>query len=267
MSGPTGHNGNYYSNIHISEGKHYLGNFYAQEKDARSALELLKPHINENVSYNSSEREQEGASICQPGTRERILTKIQKWTAGEGPPVLWLYGPAGAGKSTIAQTIAEQCDKGPKNLAFSYFFSRRNANQSDLTRFIPTFAYQLVLTVPSLDTSVREAVRSDPSIFARSLETQAQELIVKPLKAMTEQLPFMVVVIDGLDEYSEDDEKCPLEDLVFILIRVLTGLPFRIFFASRPERYIDAISKYQQHNVKIMEIPLSDWETSHDVFL
>ncbi|KIJ38138.1 hypothetical protein M422DRAFT_176985 [Sphaerobolus stellatus SS14] len=231
-----------------------------------SALDILEPHINKNASYNSSEREQEGASICQPGTRERILTKIQRWTAGEGPPVLWLYGPAGTGKSTIAQTIAEQCDKDPKNLAFSYFFSRRNANRSDLTKFIPTFAYQLVRTVPSLDTSVRKAIKSDPAILNWRLEDQVRALIVEPLKAVTEQMPSMVVVIDGLDEYSEDDGKCPLKYLVSILIRVLTGLPFRIFFASRPERYIDVIFKYQQHNVKTMEIPLSDWETKGDVF-
>ncbi|KIJ46007.1 hypothetical protein M422DRAFT_778568 [Sphaerobolus stellatus SS14] len=259
--------GNSYSNVTVSGGPAQLGNTYITrgERDASSALDILEPHINKNASYNSSEREQEGASICQPGTREQILTKIQRWTAEEGPPVLWLYGPAGAGKSTIAQTIAEQCDKkDKKNLAFSYFFSRRNANRSDLTKFIPTFAYQLVRTVPSLDTSVREAVRSDPSIFAQSLEAQARALIVEPLKAVTEQVPSMVVVIDGLDEYSEDDGKYRLENLILILIEALTVMPFRIFFASRLELYIAAIFK-RRRNVEITEIPVRDWETMHDV--
>ncbi|KIJ27748.1 hypothetical protein M422DRAFT_94294, partial [Sphaerobolus stellatus SS14] len=138
---------------------------------------------------------------CQPGTRERILTKIQEWIAGEGPSVLWLYGPAGAGKSTIAQTIAEQCDE-RKNLAFSYFLrgNEINANRNDLTKFMPTFVYELVCTLPSLGTSVREAILRDPSIFSRRLELQAKTLIVKPLMAMSEQMPRMVVVIDGLDE-------------------------------------------------------------------
>ncbi|KIJ48100.1 hypothetical protein M422DRAFT_28571, partial [Sphaerobolus stellatus SS14] len=235
------------------------------QEDARYVLNKLEPYINNNASYNSYEREQEGASICQPGTRERILTKIKEWIAEEGPPVLWLYGPAGAGKSTIAQTIAEQCHD-RKNLAFSYFFSRRNANRNDLTKFIPTFIYELVRTLPSLGTPVRKAILRDPSIFGRRLEDQANTLIVEPLKAVSEQMPRMVVVIDGLDEYSDDTGKLPLKNLVRILVGAIKDMHFRIFFASRPESYISAIFKDPQQRVDIMEIPLRDWETTRDVF-
>ncbi|KIJ30800.1 hypothetical protein M422DRAFT_36420 [Sphaerobolus stellatus SS14] len=139
--------GNHFENIHVNGGQVHIGNAYYEpyraattgrgeidaQEDARYVLNKLEPYINRNASYNSYEREQEGASICQSGTRERILAKIEEWITGEDPSVLWLYGPAGAGKSTIAQTIAERCYH-RKNLAFSYFFSRRNANRNECTR-------------------------------------------------------------------------------------------------------------------------------------
>ncbi|KIJ28522.1 hypothetical protein M422DRAFT_270212 [Sphaerobolus stellatus SS14] len=133
--------GHHYKDIHLNgEAQAHMGDIYHvygqggveidDEEDgilndgSRSMLKMLKSHVNHNASYNSCERKQEGASICIPGTREQVLAKIQSWTECQGPPVLWLYGPASSGKSTIAQTIAEQCDKtDPKTLAFSYFFS------------------------------------------------------------------------------------------------------------------------------------------------
>src|SRR6201996_5458939 len=131
---------------------------------SESVLSILEPYVNHNASYNSAEREAEEATICHPGTRTRVLNQIQSWVRGDGPSTMWLYGPAGAGKSTIAYTIAEQCDKqSPRSLAFSYFFSRRNTNRNDLTKFIPSFSHQLVSAMPSLDQPVKKAIDSNPS--------------------------------------------------------------------------------------------------------
>src|ERR1700761_6061489 len=211
---------------------------------SESVLNLLEPYVNHNAAYNSTEREKEEATICQPGTRTRVLNQIQRWVRGDGPSTMWLYGPAGAGKSTIAQTIAQQCDnQSRRNLAFSYFFSRRNTNRNDLTKFIPTFAYQLVRTMPSLDPWIREVYESDPAIFRQRIQDQVRRLIIYPLWTMLAQtpqmiLPTMTVVIDGLDEYSEESGGISLSRLVRIFVSGLECLPIRIFFASRPEPYI-----------------------------
>src|ERR1700761_5709933 len=152
---------------------------------SESALKILEPYVNHNAAYNSAEREREEATICQPGTRTRVLNQIRSWVRCDGPSTLWLYGPAGAGKSTIAYTVAEQCDQqSPRNLAFSYFFSRRNINRNDLTKFVPTFAHQLVSMIPSLDQPMKKAIYSNPSIFFRRLEDQVRVLIAKPLQKM-----------------------------------------------------------------------------------
>src|ERR1700761_3390807 len=165
---------------------------------SESALKILEPYVNHNAAYNSAEREREEATICQPGTRTRVLNEIRTWVRGDGPSTLWLYGPAGAGKSTIAYTIAEEWDKQSlRNLAFSYFFSRRNTNRSDLSKFIPTFAYQLLSRMPSLDQSIKQAIESNHSVFSCRLEDQIQVLIASPLRKMLNQIPPMIVVIDG----------------------------------------------------------------------
>src|ERR1700761_1744281 len=239
---------------------------------SESVLSILEPYVNHNAAYNSTEREKEEATICQPGTRTRVLNQIQGWVRGDGPSTMWLYGPAGAGKSTIAYTIAEQCDnQSPRTLAFSYFFSRRNTDRSNLTKFIPTFAYQLSRTMPSLRPRIQEVYKSDPAILRQRLRDQAQRLIIYPLWKMLAQapqmiLPTMTVVIDGLDEYSEESGGVSLSQLARIFFNDLECLPFRIFFASRPEPYIRAIFDKLSTDAKTMMIPVSDWETSDDVY-
>ncbi|EEB93378.1 hypothetical protein MPER_07972 [Moniliophthora perniciosa FA553] len=60
---------------------------------------------------------------CHPDTRRRVLNVIRDWIHSESPEdcVFWLYGPAGAGKSAIAQTIAESGQqKATWFLAFSF---------------------------------------------------------------------------------------------------------------------------------------------------
>ena len=62
---------------------------------------------------------------CHPCTREAILQEIMDWINDNDrlTRFLWLYGPAGAGKSAIEQTIAELCHQ-MKLLAASFFFAR-----------------------------------------------------------------------------------------------------------------------------------------------
>ncbi|KIL54398.1 hypothetical protein M378DRAFT_92623, partial [Amanita muscaria Koide BX008] len=46
-----------------------------------------------------------------PGTHQYVLKRIRDWI--DNPrvtePVFWLHGPAGIGKSAIAQTITHSC--------------------------------------------------------------------------------------------------------------------------------------------------------------
>jgi len=65
------------------------------------------------------------------------------WIKGElylGALILWLYGAAGAGKSAIAHSLAEICEKDGFLLA-TFFFWKTVAERSTIDRFIATIAY------------------------------------------------------------------------------------------------------------------------------
>ena len=82
---------------------------------------------------------------CHPRTRIHILAKIMNWIVGEvewDKFIMWLYGPAGAGKSAIAQTIAEQCYASHLLLA-SFFFSRTDPKRNTEKSLIASIAYQM----------------------------------------------------------------------------------------------------------------------------
>jgi energy-coupling factor transporter ATP-binding protein EcfA2 len=69
---------------------------------------------------------------------------------------LWLFGPAGAGKSALAQMIAGICH-GEGRLAASFFFSRPSPKRSDSTSLIATIAYQIALNIPASRSFIEDA--------------------------------------------------------------------------------------------------------------
>ena len=200
-----------------------------------SIFDALKEHTAINAAYNSSECESEHASICEEETRKDVLQKISAWSGGNpNHPVCWLEGPAGSGKSTIARTIAKQCDDNNR-LAFSFFFSRGKQGCSDTTKFVPTFASQLAKSFPAIQPLMQRALTEDPFTPHLRLRDQIENLIIRPARTIQTPIPPMIVVVDGLDECGDDDL---LQTLIGLLADATTRLPFRFLFASRPEFHI-----------------------------
>ena len=79
------------------------------------------------ATYNSQERD---PPRCLPRTRREVLEEIETWikAGGGGTSVFWLHSPAGAGKSAIAQTVAETC-AGRKQLMATFFFTHTAARK------------------------------------------------------------------------------------------------------------------------------------------
>jgi hypothetical protein len=229
-----------------------------------SVFDLLKSHTNGNVAYNSLERKMEHVSICKEGTRERVLDEIIQWAEEtQCSQICWLHGHAGTGKSTIAQTIAERYDEQNK-LAFSYFFSRRNPDHNDMSKFIPTFACQLASVLPSLREPIKNALSHDPLVLTRSPEDVLRRLIIKPFNHISKPSSPMVIVIDGLDEYNQNEGRIPLSDLILLLAGPLLQLPFRLLLTSRPEAYIEAI--FSTLSSPPRRIALQDYSASKDIY-
>ena len=95
--------------------------------------------------------------------------------------LMWLYSPAGAGKSAIAQTITEMCHR-LGILVASFFWSCNAAGQNNETCLVASLAYQLIMTIPQMCMHVELAIENDPLFISHSLEAQMESLIIEPLE-------------------------------------------------------------------------------------
>ncbi|KIK55323.1 hypothetical protein GYMLUDRAFT_111609, partial [Collybiopsis luxurians FD-317 M1] len=71
--------------------------------------------------------------------------------------VRWLYGPAGAGKSAIAQTFAQTCAANGTLLG-SFFFWHLDPFRNNPQQFFTTIALQMAIVIPELCAIVHAAV-------------------------------------------------------------------------------------------------------------
>jgi hypothetical protein len=122
---------------HWREWNGYVSEFHtpssATNKASIEILKCLNP-----VSMDASSRPE-----CTLGTRRGILTSIAEWLIfpSDGQNILWLYGIAGVGKSTISATIAEYFASS-NDLAWRFHFFDRN-DPTHVTR-MPLSAHSLI---------------------------------------------------------------------------------------------------------------------------
>jgi len=171
--------------------------------------------------YDSSLRNY--ASSCMKGTRISILQKVQDWMSSDSPKELVFWrGPAGAGKSTIAQTVAEECSR-RKWLGASFFFTHGNAECSDPNLFFTTIAYQLANFNPQFRKHIVDGIREHSG--SASIRAQCLKYIIQPLCKLSKgcvQHP-VIVVVDALDECSE---KAGSSLILELLAAEIVNIPF-----------------------------------------
>ncbi|KAF8155127.1 hypothetical protein K438DRAFT_359121 [Mycena galopus ATCC 62051] len=177
---------------------------------------------------------------CHPETRTKMLENLRQWSLETDPrsTILWLLGPAGAGKSAIMQTLARKLQNVGR-LGGSFFFKRGHATRGNAKILFATIAYQLALSVSWLKAPISNTVEDDPSIIARSIKIQLQKLISEPcrLHNVGGTRDPITILIDGLDECEGQD----VQEEILRAIRNCTAeynLPLRFIIASRPEPHI-----------------------------
>lgn len=205
-----------------------------------AALGLLLRNIAPGAFHNAAERGD--PPRCHEETRIAIRAEIMEWIKGKDARrkfILWLYGPAGAGKTAIAQSIAEACEQ-EGLLAASFFFSRGAVGRGDLTCFAATIAYQLSRSIPEIECDLLTAIEKDPAIFSRTLSVQMQALVVGPLEAVLHRHPLLrlpsFMMVDGVDECGPDGQShSELLDVLGRVVAELKYFPFILLISSRPE--------------------------------
>ncbi|KAJ3568705.1 hypothetical protein NP233_g5540 [Leucocoprinus birnbaumii] len=145
--------------------------------------------------------------LCHPGTRNALRRRITAWINNPNREVnlLWIHGPAGVGKSAIAQTIGQYC-KDLGWLGTAFFFSRPN-NRDDPSKLIPTLAYQLSSSSPAYQRYIVRLLTDEPTILEKVIQTQFTKLLTEPLfhiQREAQSKEAIVMVLDGLDECKSD---------------------------------------------------------------
>ncbi|KAG6828577.1 hypothetical protein H0H92_007507 [Tricholoma furcatifolium] len=164
-------------------------------------------------------------SRCHPNTRHDILQSIFEWQASitTGAPwckvaktgrkklvktanrIFWLKGPSGAGKTAIAQSVAERCAS-DGTLAASFFFAPGGQRVHEEKILFASIAYQLAeclgMQNPTPDKEVLEEV------VGKGFDEQSKALLLEPFMEVFEQshkdevaqTKTMLIVVDGIDE-------------------------------------------------------------------
>ncbi|KAJ6570489.1 hypothetical protein DFH09DRAFT_1464208, partial [Mycena vulgaris] len=81
---------------------------------------------------------------CHPETRTEMLDDLYNWAIAENSScsIRWLRGPAGAGKSTVMQSLCERLQEAGR-LGGSLFFKRGHPTRGNAKVLFATLAYRL----------------------------------------------------------------------------------------------------------------------------
>ncbi|PPQ91078.1 hypothetical protein CVT25_014711 [Psilocybe cyanescens] len=244
-----------------------------QYQGPKGGFEHLQEHVAHGAFHDSSERFD--PPKCHHNTRVAIIKRITDWISGLNEDtrealIMWLYGAAGAGKSAIAQTIAEILD-GQHFVLASFFFWRDDPQRGTAKLLVTTLAYQLAVKLPPV---FRErlglAFENDPLITTRSLDAQFKTLVREPLLELLHSgfstNNHLVIVIDGLDECNDPKVQARIIDISFSLLHS-RDLPLKILISSRPE--IDISSSFDRKPFSTLaRIALDDgYQSEQDIRL
>ncbi|KIK53556.1 hypothetical protein GYMLUDRAFT_1025293 [Collybiopsis luxurians FD-317 M1] len=201
--------------------------------------------ISHNAVHNANTGMTTKRESCTPGTRIDIITQIETWVSNMDdscPPIFWISGMAGTGKSTIAKTICEEYNgkDGNYQLGASFFCSRQLPELRAQKNVIPTVVYQLANRCEAF----QHALKAVDKETVNTTMTHALKLLLEPWKQNVHNnvSQTWLVVIDALDELEGLGGSNILKDLLNNIAGI-HGL--KVLVTSRPDHYIVEICKEQ----------------------
>jgi hypothetical protein len=170
----------------------------------------------------------------------QYIEDIVNWGIAQSTlPMYLMTGPAGVGKSAIAQTCAEELRRRGV-LGASFFFTTFGCN--DHSYLFRSIACQLSAEFPDYYEYLNRKLYSDPTLVGKQLRSQFRELIGEPfreLKQTGKQVGRRVILIDGLDECKDKEAQRQIIEIVAASIHSHTT-PFSWAFFARPEPQVEA---------------------------
>ncbi|KAF8316498.1 uncharacterized protein EI90DRAFT_3134318 [Cantharellus anzutake] len=198
----------------------------------------------------------DSTQACLKGTRVDLTEHIMAWCCSTGDSqnrLMLMTAVAGAGKTSIAHTIAENC-KREATLLLAFFFKAGEQSRPDC--LFSGIAQALANRDPDHRNFIVSALRKDPTLSTAPFTMQFKELVASPLlHKPPPSYPPMVVIIDALDECDKE----AFEPLANILREEVPRLPSSIkFFVT--SRQFDLVNRFLSAHCPIdrLTINLSD---------
>ncbi|KAG8792632.1 hypothetical protein FRC12_005411 [Ceratobasidium sp. 428] len=208
---------------------------------------------------------------CLPNTRTSIIDQTLSWITSannsdmskqtnksDSISIMLLTGVAGAGKSTIAHTIAQLCSQ-KGQLVSSFFFNRETEGRNTPNALFTTIAADLSRVNRRLAESITDAIEKDQGLPLAPISRQFEALILKPTRECPVHRP-LVIVLDALDEGWD-------RNLLKVLRDDVPRLPqsFRIFVTSRTRPELDSLCR--KPHVRLINLDLGAQENIEDIAL
>ncbi|KAF8200619.1 hypothetical protein K438DRAFT_656124 [Mycena galopus ATCC 62051] len=200
-------------------------------------------------------------SRCAAGTRVKIQADILKWLSpqlGTNEHIFWITGIAGSGKSTLSATLVDNLRKKGTPVAAQFFISRNIPETIDPGRIITTIALQLAKFSPDAAHIIQDKLKNG---FPSSRKEQVEELLLAPIRKLSESRNAVIILIDALDELEKAADSV-MEILLSIAPRNC-NLPDNVRFlvTSRPEHWAD-ISRSQTLELMVFKQHALETESS-----
>ncbi|KIJ33893.1 hypothetical protein M422DRAFT_264026 [Sphaerobolus stellatus SS14] len=209
-------------------------NITASLADLHNVVNLNNMCYAVGASYKSGEG-------CIPGTRVEVLDDITHWVLNEDPGsrIFLLLGPAGAGKSAIAHSIAHIFDD-LSRLGSSFYFIHGDKGR-DLKLYLPTLACDLDDRYWHIKEYLGDVLNKTSHGQTDDLGDQFEHLIAQTEKECSIIGPILIV-IDALDECGDGK---PRKEFLNLLSnpKTMKKLPsnFWIFITSCPDQDVQKL--------------------------
>ncbi|QRV96470.1 hypothetical protein RhiJN_24488 [Ceratobasidium sp. AG-Ba] len=202
---------------------------------------------------------------CLDGTRTEIIGRLESWAdSKEGPSLLWMYGVAGLGKSSIATSVSKKLhDRGV--LAASFFCNRDSPDLRDPRKVLVTIVRGLAQVWEEYAKVVVKIMQDDINLDLEHLAQLYDTLIAAPLQALaTKERPpkALVIVVDALDECGKVASRKQLLTYLSEITRLVSGI--RILVTSRPNDDIRTYFKGVASG-SYKELNVHDYDASEDI--
>jgi len=182
------------------------------------------------------------------------------------PPVYWLTGLAGLGKTTIAYTICKLLNEA--RLPFASFFCSLQLDSRNSKLLVPTLCRDLAEMYSLYAANVLSILETNPKAVDAGLRVQIDELLVKPWQASIagRDIPTPIVIVDALDESDRGAEF--LEELLCVIhVGQLAGIKFLV--TSRPDpKIVDICNSFPPNAVcKLHEVDTANVQNDIEKYL